>query len=77
MLDGQATAIAKTAEGTVEMIRIIKVARDTAVKAQTQVLVTLKAMLVTADEGLRAQLETLPTAQLVGLEQPKLRFGAI
>ena len=65
VLDGQATAIAKTTEGTVEMMRLIKVARDTAVKARTQVLVSLKAILVTADEDLRALLEALPTTQLV------------
>lgn len=33
VLSGQATAIPKSTDGAVEMIRIIKVARDTAVKA--------------------------------------------
>jgi transposase len=47
------------------MIRSVKVAPDTAVKAQTQVLVTLKATLVTAREDLRARLEPLSTPQLV------------
>ncbi|MDZ4872193.1 MAG: IS110 family transposase ISBli6 [Chroococcidiopsis cubana SAG 39.79] len=65
VLSGQATAIPKSTDGAVEMRRIIKVARDTAVKAQTQVLVSLKAMLVTADTDLRALLEPLSTPQLV------------
>ncbi|MEP0920006.1 transposase [Leptolyngbya sp. DQ-M1] len=65
MLAGQATATPKSSEGAVEMIRILKAARDTAVKAQTQVMVALKAMIVTADAALRAQLEPLSTPQLI------------
>lgn len=65
VLSGQATAIPKITDGAVEMLRVIKVAKDTAVKAQTQVLVSLKATLVTADELLREQLEPLPTPKLV------------
>jgi transposase len=65
VLSGQATAIPKSTDGAVEMMRILKVARDTAIKAHTQVLVWLKALLVTADEGLRSRLEPLPTPQLV------------
>lgn len=65
VLAGQATATPKASEGVVEMIRILKAARDTAVKAQTQVMVALKAMLVTADAALRAQLEPLPTSGLI------------
>lgn len=65
VLAGQATAIPKSTDGAVEMMRVIKVARDTAVKAQTQVLVSLKAMIVTADEELRALLKSLSTPQLV------------
>lgn len=65
VLSGKATAIPKATDGTVEMLRLIKVAKDTAVKAQTQVLVSLKATLVTADEELREQLEPLSTPKLV------------
>ena len=65
VLTGQATATPKSSEGAVEMIRILKAARDTAVKAQTQVMVALKAMLITADATLRAQLEPLSTPQLI------------
>ncbi|MBD1847939.1 transposase, partial [Cyanobacteria bacterium FACHB-63] len=65
VLAGQATAVPKSDEGTVEMIRILKAARDTAVKAQTQVMVSLKAMIITANAELRAQLEPLSTPQLI------------
>lgn len=65
VLAGQATATPQSSEGAVEMIRILKAARDTAVKAQTQVMVALKAMIVTADVALRAQLEPLSTPQLI------------
>ncbi|MBW4445002.1 MAG: transposase [Plectolyngbya sp. WJT66-NPBG17] len=65
VLAGLATAIPKSDEGAVEMIRILKAARDTAVKAQTQVMVALKAMIITADAELRAELEPLSTSQLV------------
>ena len=42
VLAGQSTAIPKTADGAVEMIRQLKVARDTAVKARTTAMNTLK-----------------------------------
>ena len=42
VLAGQATATPKTADGAVEMIRQFKVARDTAVKARTAAMNTLK-----------------------------------
>lgn len=54
VLAGTATAVPKTADGTVEMIRRLKVARDTAVKARTAAMVTIKAMLVQAQDALRA-----------------------
>ncbi|MBW4421094.1 MAG: IS110 family transposase [Myxacorys californica WJT36-NPBG1] len=65
VLAGQATAVPKAADGAVEMLRILKAARDTAVKAQTQVMVTIKAVLITANAELRAQLEPLPPSGLI------------
>lgn len=55
VLAGFATAIPKTADGTVEMIRQLKVAHDTAVKGRATTMVTLKAMLVHAPEQLRVE----------------------
>ena len=45
---------------TVEMIRPITVARDTAVKGRTQAMVTLKTLIVSAPAALREQLESIP-----------------
>jgi transposase len=65
VLAGTATATPKTAEGTVEMIRHTKIARDTAVKARTQAMVTLKALIVTVSDELREQLQGLPKMTLI------------
>jgi transposase len=47
------------------MIRSLRVARATAMKARTQAINALKALLVTAPAGLREQLRGLSTVQLV------------
>ena len=48
VLGGQATALPKSGTGEVEMIRHLKVARDTAVKARTQAMLALKAIVIGA-----------------------------
>lgn len=55
----------KTADGDIETLRLIKVARDTAVKAHSQAMITLKATLVTASDDLRAELESLTNFKLI------------
>lgn len=65
VLAGTATATAKSAEGTVEMVRHIKIARDGAGKARTQAMVTLKALIVTVPDELRQQLQGLPKTTLI------------
>jgi transposase len=62
---GTATGTPKTADGTVEMLRSLRLARRSAVKARTQAANQLKALLVTAPDPLRAQLGGLPLAELV------------
>ena len=62
---GTATSQPKAGDGTVEMIRSLRLARRSAVKARTQAANQLKALLVTAPDGLRAQLRCLPPAELV------------
>lgn len=57
VLAGQATGQPKSGTGTVEMIRHLKVARDTAVKARTQAMQTLKAIIVCSPDTLREQLD--------------------
>jgi transposase len=64
VLAGTATATPKLADGAVEAIRLVKIARDTAVKAHTQALSALKATLVTAPDELRAELEPLTSFAL-------------
>ena len=62
---GEATGIPKTADGTVEMLRALRAARQTAVKARTQAINALKALLVTAPAELRESLTGLPTRRLI------------
>ncbi|QNI06580.1 IS110 family transposase [Mycobacterium kubicae] len=65
VLAGQAEAIPKTADGAVEMIRHLKVAKDAAVKARTAAMQSLKAVLITAPAELRETLQPLPDTALL------------
>ena len=62
---GEATGIPKAQNGTVEMVRSPRVARQSAVKARTQAVNAIKALLVTAPAELRERLDGLPTTRLV------------
>jgi transposase len=62
---GTATTLAKAADGQVEMIRMLRCVRRSALKARTQAANQLKALLVTAPDQLRAQLRRLPLQRLV------------
>jgi transposase len=63
---GEATGVPKAQDGVVEMLRALRAARQTAVKARTQAINALKGLLVTAPAELREQLGGLPTGRLVG-----------
>lgn len=65
VLSGKATAVPKLADGIVEAIRLVKIARDSAVKARSQAMATLKATMVTASDELRGQLEPLTDCKLI------------
>jgi transposase len=65
VLAGEATAVPKHADGQVEMIRQVKVARDTAVKARTSAMITLKQVVVNAPAELREQLTALGDKGLI------------
>ena len=56
VLAGEALAIPKAGDGEVEMIRSLRVARKTAVKARTQAINAMKALIVTAPPELRDEL---------------------
>jgi transposase len=65
VLSGSAAAVPKSADGVCEMIRQLKIARDTAVKARTQALITLKCIVVNAPAELREQLAPLSDKALL------------
>jgi transposase len=65
VLAGQATASAKAGDGPVEMIRMFKLAKASAIKARTQAINQLKAVLVGADPALREKLSGLSSTILV------------
>lgn len=65
VLAGKAQSTPKLADGAIEAIRLVKIARDTAVKAHSQAIITLKATLVTASDALRAELEPLTDFHLI------------
>jgi transposase len=62
---GQVTVTPKAGTGQVEMIRSLRVARATAMRARTQATNALHALLVTAPAELREQLRGLSAIQLV------------
>jgi transposase len=57
VLAGTATGEPKDADGQVEMIRALRIARRSAVKARTQAINQIKTMLTTAPEGLNSTLQ--------------------
>lgn len=65
VLAGTATATPKSADGAAEMVREIKVAKDTAVKARSAAIITLKTLVVNAPAGLREALQKLDDRQLL------------
>jgi transposase len=65
VLAGTASAIPKLADGVVEAIRLVKIARDTAVKAHSQAMITLKTVIVTSSDELRAELKPLTDFKLM------------
>jgi transposase len=67
VLAGETAGVPKSADGRVEMLRTLRSARRSAVKARVQAANLLKAMLLTAPEELRRRLRGLPTKELVAV----------
>jgi transposase len=65
VLAGTAVGTPKHGDDRVEMIRILKLTRDSAVKSQTQAVNQVKAVLVTAPPELREALHGLPRISLL------------
>jgi transposase len=64
VLSGRATAVAKSGDGHVEMLRMFKLAKASAIKSRSQAINQLKAVLVRADPALRES--------MTGLSNPAL-----
>lgn len=65
VLSGQASGVPKTRDGRVEMIRVLRVTRRSAVRSRTQAMNQLHNLVLTAPESLRRALRALPAAALV------------
>jgi transposase len=65
VLAGETAGEPKSGDGQVEMIRTLRSARQSAVKARSQAANQLQSLLVTAPEELRHRLRELPTKELV------------
>ena len=63
VLAGTAVGQPKAQDGHVEMLRVLRVARHSAIKARTQAANQFHALVVTAPEPLRARLRVLSLAQ--------------
>ncbi|WP_326757606.1 transposase [Streptomyces phaeochromogenes] len=66
VFSGEATATVKSGDGPIEAIRVLKIAKDSAVKARVQAVNQLKAVLVNAPAGVREPLDGLAVPQLLG-----------
>jgi transposase len=65
VMSGAAAGTPKAADGSTEMIRMLKLARDSAVKARTQSLNQIKSLLVTGPAELRESIRGLSTPRLL------------
>ena len=74
VLSGEANGQPKSGDDLVEMIRVLRVARTSAMKARTQALNALRSLVVTAPVELRDQLRGLSTGELI-ITASRLRSG--
>jgi transposase len=74
VLAGEASSVPKSGDGTVEMIRALRAARRSAIKARTQAANQLQSLRVTAPEELRHRLRELHTKELVSVAA-RFRLG--
>ena len=76
VLAGVANATPKSGEGETEMIRMLKSTKDSAVKARTQAISQMKALVVTAPAELRETLDGL-TATALAARCKSFRTGRL
>ena len=65
VLSGRPLTAPKTANGSIESIRLVRIARKAAVKVQVTTMITLKATLINASDELRGALEPLSDYRLI------------
>ena len=65
MLSGKATAVPKAGDAGVEMVRALKIAKQTAIKARTQAVNAVKGLVVMTPDPIRERLRHLKTPALV------------
>ena len=61
LLSGKATVVPKQTDGIVESIRMLRVARDSAVKSRTAAIIQVRDVIITAPQPLRDQLSDRKT----------------
>ncbi len=76
VLAGETSGVPKSGDGCVEMIRALRVARRSAMKARTQAANQLQGLRVTAPEQLRHRLRGLSTKELVSMAA-RFRLGGV
>ena len=67
VLAAEASGVPKSADGRAEMIRVLRAARRSAIKARTQAANQLQGLRVTAPEQLRNRLRGLSTKELISV----------
>lgn len=65
VLSGRRFTAPKTANGSIESIRLVRIARKAAVKVQVTAMITLKATLINATDEMRSELEPLSDYRLI------------
>jgi transposase len=65
VISGEANGVPKSGDGVVEMIRVLRVARTTAIRSRTQAVNALHGLVVTAPRELRETLQVLSGPRLV------------
>ena len=75
VLAGDVAGVPKSGDGRVEMVRVLRAARRSAVKARSQAANQLRSLRVTAPDGLRERLRGLSTKELIAAAV-RLRPGA-
>ena len=67
VLSEQASAVPKSRDGAVEAIRVLRVARGSAIKARTAGINQIKAVLVTAEDEVRARYRGLSVTRMLAV----------